>query len=117
MAAARHVTTRRGAQDLAYRIRAVAVIEQYRKIYPEEAEPLAWLFNPGDMRGETWRHSLLTELGRASKAQHIVLIAQRIAEVQPATKEGIRLIRRLRAALERAEQERITAQEPPPRGR
>jgi hypothetical protein len=100
VSASRRVTSRRGAQDLVYRIRAVAVIERFRELYPAEAKPLEWLFEPGDMRGETWRHSLLTELGRAEKPQWIIVIAQRLAELQPTTKTGIRLIRQYRRALE-----------------
>lgn len=110
VAAARHVTTKRGAQDVAYRIRAVLVIERFREIYPAEAQPLNWLFRPGDMRGQTWRHSLLTELGRAQKAQHIVPIALRLASVRPKTKDGIRLVRHLRKAVVEAEAAREAAQ-------
>jgi hypothetical protein len=110
VAAARHVKTRRGAQDLVYRIRAVAVIERYREIYPEEATPLEWLFKPGDMRGETWRHSLLTELGRARRPQWIIAIALRITQLKPPAKQGVRLIRRWRQALEEGEARRESAQ-------
>jgi hypothetical protein len=100
VSSARYVKTTRGAQDVAYRILAFGVIEQFRKLYPAEAEPLEWLFKPGDMRGETWRHSLLTEIGRARHPQWIVPIATRIAQMQPSTKEGIRLIRLMRQRLE-----------------
>ena len=102
IASARRVTTRRGAQDLVYRLRAVTVIEQFRRIYPQEAGPLVWLFKPGDMRGETWRHSLLTELGRGERPQWIVAAALQIASLQPPAKEGIRLIRQWRRAFAEA---------------
>jgi hypothetical protein len=110
VAAARRVTTRRGAQDLVYRLRAVVVIEEYRKHYPAEAESLEWLFKPGDLRGETWRHSLLTEIGRAHHPQLIIPIAQRISAVKPTTKDGIRLIRLMRQRLDQHAAERDRAQ-------
>lgn len=97
--AVRHVTTRRGAQDVAYRLRAVGVIEEYRRIYPQRAEPLEWLFRSGDRTGRTWRHSLLTELGRVDSAPRMMAIALRIAELKPRTKQGIRLVRQWRESL------------------
>ena len=51
---AREVGTRRGAQDLVYRMFAVAVLEHYCEAYPEEAETLGWLLWPKR------RHALLT---------------------------------------------------------
>lgn len=109
--ASRHIKTTRGAHDVAYRIQAVAVIEQFRKLYPAEAESLEWLFKPGDMRGETWRHSLLTEIGRAHHPQWIIPIARRIAELQPKTKDGIRLIRLMRQRLNEQQAEQDRSQE------
>ena len=55
---ARRIATRRGAQDLVYRMFAVAVLEHYCEAYPEKAETLGWLLWPKR------RHTLLTELGR-----------------------------------------------------
>ena len=57
---ARRVGTRRGAQDLVYRMFAVAVLEHYCEAYPEKAETLGWLLRPKR------RHALLTELGRVA---------------------------------------------------
>jgi hypothetical protein len=92
----RRVTTKRGAHDLMYRVRAVLVIDRFRQLYPDEAASLAWLCMPGDMRGETWRHSLLTELGRITNPQALIPVALYVARLQPSTKEGIRAIRQLR---------------------
>lgn len=102
---ARRVTTKRGAQDLMYRVRAVVVIDRFRRLYSDEAAPLGWLCMPGDMRGETWRHSLLTELGRITNPQVLIPVALHVARLQPNTKHGIRLIRNLRhsVALSNAE--------------
>ena len=58
---ARRVGTRRGAQDLVYRMFAVAVLEHYCEAYPEKAETLGWLLWPKR------RHALLTELGRVAR--------------------------------------------------
>ena len=58
---ARRIATRRGAQDLVYRMFAVAVLEHYCEAYPEKAETLGWLLWPKR------RHTLLTELGRVAR--------------------------------------------------
>ena len=57
---ARRVRTRRGAQDLVYRMFAIAVIEHFCEAFPKNAETLQWLLEPR-------RHSLLSELGRVAK--------------------------------------------------
>jgi hypothetical protein len=113
----RHVTTKRGAQDLMYRVRAVLVIDRFRQLYPHEAASLAWLCMPSDMRGETWRHSLLTELGRITNPQALIPVALHVARLRPSTKEGIRLIRQLRTnALANTDQnEERNPQSPPMR--
>lgn len=111
VAASRRVRSKRGAQDLVYRIRAAYIIEEYRRIYPSESEPLKWLFYPGDMRGETWRHSLLTELGRARTPQQVVAAAIYIANRQPPTKAGIRMIRRVRKAFQDQDAQRTEGRE------
>ena len=102
---ARRVTTRRGAQDLVYRMFAIAVIEHYCEAFPETAETLAWLLAPRR------RHTLLSELGRVARprsggagalswTEHdvelLVGLALEIAEKRPSTKEGVALVRRRR---------------------
>ena len=51
----------RCAQDLVYRMFAIAVLEHYCEAYPEMAETLDWLPRPKR------RHALLTELGRIAQ--------------------------------------------------
>ena len=101
---ARRVTTRRGAQDLVYRMFAVAAIELYQEAYPDEAAPLDWLLAPR-------RHTLLTELGRVAHPRsngegqlgwrehdvsRLIRTALAVAEAKPAAKEGVAMIRDLR---------------------
>jgi hypothetical protein len=102
---ARRVGTRRGAQDLVYRMFAVAAIEHFCEFYPEKAEQLGWLLTPRR------RHVLLSELGRVAHPksdEHGVLhwndedvlrlihAALEISERKPSTKAGVALIRDLR---------------------
>ena len=99
---ARNVTTRRGAQDLVYRMFAIAAIELFREAYPEKGAPLEWLLEPHR------RHTLLTELGRTAKPRsdaaggltwseedvsELIRVALEIAEVKPSTKLGVARIR------------------------
>jgi hypothetical protein len=101
---AREVRTRRGAQDLVYRMFAVAVIELYCEAYSEKAATLGWLLEPR-------RHALLSELGRVgqpktddqgelrwseSDVSRLIGVALRIAEAKPSTKAGVTMIRDLR---------------------
>lgn len=101
---AREVRTRRGAQDLVYRMFAVAVIELYCEAYSEKAPTLGWLLEPR-------RHALLSELGRVgqpktdehgelrwseSDVSRLIGVALRIAEAKPSTKVGVATIRDLR---------------------
>jgi hypothetical protein len=101
---ARHVGSRRGAQDLVYRMFAVAVIEHYCEAFPETTESLAWLLRPR-------RHSLLSELGRIAQPRSghngelrwrekdvalMIATALEIAEAQPSTKDGVAIIRQRR---------------------
>jgi len=101
---ARHVGSRRGAQDLVYRMFAVAVIEHYCEAFSESARSLEWLLRPR-------RHSLLSELGRIAQPRSghngelhwsekdVVLMietALEIAEAQPSTKDGVAIIRQRR---------------------
>ena len=102
---ARNVETRRGAQDLVYRMFAVAVVEHYCEAFPESRETLAWLLEPRR------RHTLLTELGRVARPRSagggqlqwnerdvslLVRIALEVADAQPSTKEGVALVRERR---------------------
>jgi hypothetical protein len=102
---ARRVETRRGAQDLVYRMFAVAAIEHFSEAYPEKAEQLGWLLRPRR------RHVLLSELGRVAQPwsdEHGVLhwndrdvlrlihAALEISERKPSTKVGVALIRDFR---------------------
>lgn len=101
---ARTVRTRRGAQDLVYRMFAVAAIELFREAYPEKGAPLGWLLEPR-------RHTLLSELGRTAKPRsdahgrlewseenvsQLICVALEIAELKPSTKVGVARIRALR---------------------
>lgn len=102
---ARRVQTRRGAQDLVYRMFAIAVLEHYSEAYPEKAESLAWLLSPKR------RHALLTELGRvaqprsdvngelqwgADDVSRLVRAAFELAEARPSTKAGVAMLRKAR---------------------
>lgn len=101
---ARRIESRRGAQDLVYRMFALAVIEHYCEAFPESAQPLEWLLRPR-------RHSLLSELGRVAQPRSgdngelrwterdvasLIEIALELAERRPSTKEGIAMIRERR---------------------
>jgi hypothetical protein len=46
--------------------------------------------------GDCWRPSLLAELGRIDDPEAMMAVAERICEIKPATKEGVRIIRRVR---------------------
>jgi hypothetical protein len=102
---ARSVGTRRAAQDLVYRMFAVAAIEQYCEAYPARKATLEWLLKP------KLRHALLTELGRIARPKsdeegvlhwndrdvdRLIWAALEIAERKPPTKTGLVLIRDLR---------------------
>jgi hypothetical protein len=104
---ARSVRTRRGAQDLVYRMFAVAAIELFREAYPEKGAPLGWLLTPR-------RHTLLSELGRIGRPRSnadgtlrwserdvslLVRAALQVADARPSTKAGVTMIRDLRKAL------------------
>jgi hypothetical protein len=99
---ARRVHTRRGAQDLVYRMFAIAAIEHYCEAFPESAQTLAWLLRPRR------RHTLLSELGRVAHPRSgasgelrwaepevaaLIDLALEVAEKRPATKEGVALVR------------------------
>ena len=101
---AREVRTRRGAQDLVYRMFAVAAIELYCEAYSEKAATLGWLLEPR-------RHALLSELGRVgqpktdeqgelcwseSDVSRLIGVALRIAQAKPSTKVGVAMIRDVR---------------------
>jgi hypothetical protein len=101
---ARQVRTRRGAQDLVYRMFAVTAIELFQEAYPEKSVPLEWLLTPR-------RHSLLSELGRIAQPRsdghgglvwserdvsRLVSVALEIAEARPSTKVGVATVRDLR---------------------
>lgn len=102
---ARRVRTRRGAQDLVYRMFAIAVLEHYCEAYPERERTLSWLLRP------TRRHALLTELGRVAQPRSdasgalrwsdadvslLMTAALEVAETRPSTKAGVAMIRDLR---------------------
>jgi hypothetical protein len=102
---ARQVQTRRGAQDLVYRMFAIAVLEHYSEAYPEKAQSLGWLLWPKR------RHALLTELGRvaqprsdangelqwgADDVSRLVQAAFELAEARPSTKAGVAMLREAR---------------------
>jgi hypothetical protein len=99
---ARRVGTRRGAQDLVYRMFAIAAIEHYCEAFPESAPAFDWLLKPRR------RHTLLSELGRfgnPSSGKHgelrwsgedvslLIRAALEVAELRPSTKEGVAILR------------------------
>jgi hypothetical protein len=105
---ARQVETRRGAQDLVYRMFAIAVLEHYCEAYAEKAEALAWLLWPKR------RHALLTELGRVARPKsdangnlrwtkedvsRLIEAAFLLAEARPSTKGGVLMMRDFRRGL------------------
>lgn len=105
---ARRVGTRRGEQDLVYRMFAVAVIDHYCEAFPESRSTLAWLLEP------RLRHTLLSELGRAARPRSagggdlqwdeqdvsvLIRVALELAAKKPATKEGVELVRMRRREL------------------
>ena len=102
---ARSVGTRRGAQDLVYRMFAVAALEQYCEAFPEKAGVLGWYLHPRR------RHTLLTELGRIAGPRstatgslqwsergvaRLVEAALELAETRPSTKVGVEMLRAAR---------------------
>ena len=102
---ARSVRTRRGAQDLVYRKFAVAAIELYCEVFPNEATTLNWLLAP------RLRHTLLSELGRVAQPRsdesgslrwaerdvsRLIEVALEVAEAKPPTKVGVVMIRERR---------------------
>jgi hypothetical protein len=108
---ARQVRTRRGSQDLVYRMFALAVLEHYCEAYPARAEELAWFLRPRR------RHTLLTELGRIARPRsdgrgfiykerdvsRMIEAAVALARAKPPTKVGVALLRSIRADAERAD--------------
>ena len=99
---ARRVGTRRGAQDLVYRMFAIAAIEHYCEAFPESAPALDWLLKPRR------RHTLLSELGRFGNPSSgkdgqlqwngedvslLIRAALELAELRPSTKEGVAMLR------------------------
>jgi hypothetical protein len=108
---ARHVRTRRGAQELVYRMFAVAAIEHYCEAHPDKAAQLNWLLEP------TRRHVLLSELGRIAQPRsdeqgqlrwddgdvtRLIRAALEISERKPPTRAGVALIRDLRRRYRRS---------------
>jgi hypothetical protein len=104
---ARKVGSRRGSQDLVYRMFATAVIEHYCEAFPERAERLRWFLAPRR------RHTLLTELGRIARPRsdgngelrwndadvsRMIEAALQLGEARPSTKSGIATLRRIRGA-------------------
>jgi hypothetical protein len=102
---ARRVRTRRGAQDLVYRMFAIAVLEHFCEAYPEKEPTLSWLLRPKR------RHALLTELGRIAQPRsdasgalrwseadvsRLMTAALALAETRPSTKAGVAMIRDMR---------------------
>jgi hypothetical protein len=107
---ARWVGPRRGAQDLVYRMFAIAVLEHYCEAYPERAETLGWLLWPKR------RHALLTELGRVAQPRsdtngnltwseddvsRLMEAAFILAEAKPSTKRGVLMMRDYRRRMRR----------------
>lgn len=104
---ARNVGTRRGAQDLVYRMFAIAVLEHFCEAFPDKAEELGWFLRPRR------RHTLLTELGRIARprsrpdgslawsdddVRRLIEAALELAAARPSTKQGVERLRAVRRA-------------------
>ena len=100
---ARRVRTRRGAQDLVYRMFAIAALEHFCEAYPEKEATVAWLLRPKR------RHALLSELGARPRSDEsgaltwseaavsqLVTAALSVAAARPPTKAGVAMIRDIR---------------------
>jgi hypothetical protein len=85
---ARRVGTKRGAQDLVYRMFAIVVIEHYCEAFPESAPSLRVAHPKSDENGEfRWTERDVDLLVRT---------ALEVAERRPSTKDGIAMVRGIR---------------------
>jgi hypothetical protein len=84
------VETERGNQDILYRQTCLAVLDD---------GDYGYIFNKEDMivGKNTWRPTLMTELGRIDDDDEMRKIARRICEIKPkTTREAVYMVRRYR---------------------
>src|SRR6516162_1281313 len=86
----------RHPRDVAYRQYAMSILIH-------DSGRFGWLIDRekckrGDARlgGDGFRCSLLAELGRYDDPEAMMAMAEHICRIKPATKEGVRIIRRVR---------------------
>jgi len=87
------VRSRRGLVDIAYRIRACALLKDIAACH--------WLYDSeGAKQGNdsAWQPSILTELGRIDDDDALLAIAMQVCARQPSREDAIHLIRRYRTA-------------------
>jgi hypothetical protein len=94
------VRTRRGMQNKVYMSHAFAVLKEV----PDHRERYRWLL--GD-DGETWRATLLAELGRLRNPGRIVEAADALCTMRPPRERGVAFLRRLRGITSRADPQRL----------
>jgi hypothetical protein len=85
------VRTRRGRQNVIYRLRAVSILK--------EDSLFRWLVDPDRARQGvpgSWRPSILAELGRIEDREEMLSVALRICQLRPKAKEAVCVIRRAR---------------------
>jgi len=99
------VHSRRGLVDIAYRIRACALLKDIAACH--------WLYDSeGVKQGDdsAWQPSILTELGRIDDDDALIAIAMQVCGRQPSRKEAIRFIRRYRTARRPPQNDQLTTE-------
>jgi hypothetical protein len=89
------VKTHRGKTDCLYRQRAFNLLEKDGRF--------AWVADGAKARSgspDAWKPSILVELGRIPNDEDLKVIALRICELKPKTKEAVSMIRRFRLGRE-----------------
>lgn len=85
------VRSRRGLVDIAYRIRACALLKDIAACH--------WLYDSEAVKqgdDSAWQPSILTELGRIDDDDALIAIAMQVCARQPSREDAIHLIRRYR---------------------
>jgi hypothetical protein len=96
------VRTRRSIQNKVYLSHAFVAL----KGVPDHRERYLWLI--GD-DGNTFRSTLLAELGRLRDLARIVEAADKLCEARPSRENGVAYLRRLRGIKSSADQERLVS--------
>jgi len=76
------ITTRRGKQNIDYQMYAEGVLKDDPRFF--------WVVGNKEMK---WKPTLLTELGRCIFDETIKIVALRICELKPKTKDAVAMIR------------------------